>query len=487
VTAETTIGAKVSNFPVPESEWALWRLDQEINLCGVYVDRALISGAQHCSAVVNEELIKEAARIAGIQNPKSVAQLKAWINDETDENVGDLKKATVADLITTTDDDALRRMLQIRQEVGKTSVKKYAAMEAAVGSDGKVRGLVQFYGANRTGRWAGRLVQVQNLPRNYIEPLELARNLVKAKNIDMLRFVFGGIPDTLSQLIRTAFIPSPGHVFTVADFSAIEARVIAWLAGEVWRQQIFASHGKIYEASASAMFGVPLEKIARGNPEYALRQKGKIAELALGYQGSSGALIAMGALNQGLTEEELPDIVRRWRAASPRIVDLWYACERAAVDTIKTGRINVVKYVAFAREIDLANGQDFLTIQLPSGRKLYYNHPSLVPGDRGDRIQYYGVHQKTHKWGPLEIYGGKFVENITQAIARDCLAVTLQRLAAAGFNTVFHVHDEAILDTPADAQEPLRRAIDIMAQPITWAPGLLLRADGFTTEFYKKD
>jgi DNA polymerase len=291
----------------------------------------------------------------------------------------------------------------------------------------------------------------------------------------------------LSQLIRTAFISTPGNLFTVADSAAIEARIIAWLAGETWRQQIFAGHGKIYEASASAMFGVPIDKIVKGNPEYALRAKGKVAELALGYQGAAGALIQMGALKQGLTETELPDIVHRWRLASPRIVDLWYACERAAVDTIKTGRINAVRYISFAREIDTARGLDFLTMQLPSGRKLYYDHPRLAPGDHGDRIIYHGNHQKTHAWTELETYGGKLVENATQAIARDCLAIALERLAAAGFRTVFHVHDETINEQPAGEQEPLKRAIAIMCQPITWAPGLQLGADGFMTQFYKKD
>ena len=390
-------------------------------------------------------------------------------------------------MIQTTDNDKVRRMLEIRKELSKTSVKKYTAMSEAVCSDGRVRGLLQFYGANRTGRWAGRLVQVQNLPKNYLKTLSHARECVKAKKVDALKIVYGNIPDTLSQLIRTAFIPAPGNIYLVADFSAIEARVIAWLAVEQWRLDVFATHGKIYEASASQMFGVPIEKITKDNPEYALRQKGKVAELALGYQGASGALINMGALDMGLTEDELPEIVKRWRSTNKRIVDLWYSLENAAIDVMKFGAPVGVKGLILAREYDSKNQQDFLTIALPSGRKLFYARPFLSQNEWGkDALYYYGINQDTKKWETIPTYGGKLTENVVQAIARDCLAVSLMRLDTVGFKTVMHVHDECILEVP-ESEANLDLACNIMGQPIPWAPGLLLRADGFITKFYKKD
>ena len=375
-------------------------------------------------------------------------------------------------------------MLEIRQELAKTSVKKYTAITEAVCSDGRVRGLLQFYGANRTGRWAGRLVQVQNLPRNYLKTLAHARQLVKAKKINALKIIYGNVPDTLSQLIRTAFIPSPGNVLLVADFSAIEARVVAWLAGEQWRLDVFATHGKIYEASASAMFGVPIEEITKGSD---LRQKGKVAELALGYQGSVGALKQMGALEMGLTEEELPDIVQRWRAANKRIVDLWYSMENAAIEVMKTGQPVGVRGLILAREGDYENGQDFFTITLPSGRKLFYVKPFLAQNNFGkEALHYYSVNQSSKKWEVTSTYGGKLVENVVQAISRDCLAESIIRLHQAGYQIVMHIHDEVVLNVPKE-QADLERICSIMGQPILWAPGLLLRADGFITDFYMKD
>lgn len=365
VVTEMEVGKRLESFPVPEQEQRLWELDQRINARGVLVDFDLIEGALYCSESITEELMSEAIRLSGLENPKSVKQLRKWLEEETGEEVENLQKGTVSKLIDTTDSNTARRMLEIRQELSKTSVKKYTAMKEAICDDGKVRGLLQFYGANRTGRWAGRLVQVQNLPRNYLETLAHARELVINKNIDALKIIYGNIPDTLSQLIRTAFIPSKGNNFTVADFAAIEARVLAWLAGEQWRLDVFNSHGKIYEASASQMFGVPIEMIVKGNPEYDLRQKGKVAELALGYQGGSGALISMGALDMGLTDDDLPDIVQRWRASNRRIVDLWYSLENAALQVMKTGQPVGVKGLIFAREGDYQNQQDFLTITLP--------------------------------------------------------------------------------------------------------------------------
>lgn len=487
VVTEMEIERRISSFPVPDQEQKLWELDLRINAYGVAVDMDLIEGALYCDKVITNELTEEAVRLSGLDNPKSVKQLSKWLAEEAGEDVPDLTKGTVKELIKTTDNDAARRMLEIRQELSKTSVKKYTAMREAVCSDGRVRGLLQFYGANRTGRWAGRLVQVQNLPRNYLESLSHARDSVKAKKVDVLKLVYGNVPDTLSQLIRTAFIPSPGHIFLVADFSAIEARVIAWLAGEQWRIEVFATHGKIYEASASQMFGVPIEMIKKGNPEYALRQKGKVAELALGYQGAAGALINMGALTMGLSEEELPEIVKRWRGSNKRIVDLWYSLENAALEVMRTGFPVGVKGLLFAREIDYGNGQDFLTITLPSGRKLFYAKPFLMQNERGrEALHYRGINQETKKWETVPTYGGKLVENVVQAIARDCLAESLKRLESAGYKTVMHIHDEAVLDVP-ESEADLDKATSIMGQPISWAPGLLLRADGFETAYYKKD
>lgn len=487
VVTEMEIERRLSNFPVPMQEQSLWELDQRINAYGVMVDQELIEGALYCSEQITGELMQEAIQLSGLQNPKSVKQLTKWLEDETGEEISDLQKGTVKDLIDTTNSDTARRMLEIRQELAKTSVKKYSSMAEVVCTDGRVRGLLQFYGANRTGRWAGRLVQVQNLPKNYLETLSHARDCVKEKKVDALKLIYGNVPDTLSQLIRTTFIPSKGSIFLVADFSAIEARVIAWLAGEQWRLDVFATHGKIYEASASQMFGVPIEKIAKGNPEYELRQKGKVAELALGYQGSSGALISMGALKMGLTEDELPEIVKRWRSSNKRIVDLWYSLENAALEVVRTGQAAGVKGLILAREMDYSNKLDFLTITLPSKRKLFYVQPFIQNNEFGREALYYmGINQDTKKWENISTYGGKLTENIVQAIARDCLAESLERLDAAGYQTIMSVHDEVILDVPKESAN-LRNVTDIMAMPIFWAPGLQLRADGYGTIFYKKE
>jgi len=484
VITEMEIENRLSAFPVPSHTQKEWELDLEINSRGVALDMNMVHGALELSDISTQELTEEAVKITSLDNPNSAKQLTQWVESKTNNKIENLQKATVSELIENTNGE-VKRALEIRQELSKTSVKKYATMQDVVCDDGRIRGLFQFYGANRTGRWAGRFVQPQNLPRNYLETLPLARRFVKEKNIVALKMLYGNVPDTLSQLIRTAFVPSQGNTFLVADFSAIEARVIAWLAGEQWRQDVFATHGKIYEASASAMFGVPLELIKKGNPEYALRQKGKIAELALGYQGSSGALKQMGALEMGLTEEEIPDIVRRWRQSNKRIVDLWYSVENAALECMRTAQQTGTKGLIFSRESDFKNGQDFLTITLPSGRKLFYVKPFMGSNQWGNEsICYYGVNDKK-QWGMLETYGGKLVENIVQAIARDCLAVSMQRLEDAGFKIVMHVHDEVILDMPKSAS--LEKACDIMGQQIEWADGLILRADGFITEFYQKD
>lgn len=431
VVTEMEILRRLSNFPVPAVVQKQWQTDLTINNRGVAVDMDMVHGALYIGATTRQQLTEEAVDLSGLENPNSLKQLAKWLEEELDEELADLRKDTVSRLLGgDLSSDAARRMLEIRQDLGKTSTKKYNAIEAAVCADGRCRGLLQFYGANRTGRWAGRLVQVQNLPRTYVEPLPLARDLVKRRETAGLRVLYGSVPDTLSQLIRTSFIAAPGHVLLDADFSSIEARVISWLAGEQWRLEVFKTHGKIYEASASQMFGVPLELIKKGNPEYALRQRGKVAELALGYQGGTGALVKMGALDMGLSEEELPDIVSRWRDANKRIRDLWYAMEAAAVSVIQSGAPTGLHNILLAREVDPGNGLDFLTIRLPSGRKLYYANPSLGVNQWGNpSIMYKGMDQTTKKWKQIETYGGKLVENCVQAIARDCLAEALERLA----------------------------------------------------------
>ena len=382
--------------------------------------------------------------------------------------------------------EEVKTVLEIRQQLGKTSIKKYEAMKTACCTDERVRGLTQYYGANRTGRWAGRMVQMQNLPRNYLKTLDYARKLVKAGNYEGVKALYGNVPDTLSQLIRTAFIPSEGHKFVVADFSAIEARVIAWLAGEQWVNEVFATHGKIYEATASQMFGVPVEKIVKGNPEYSLRQKGKVATLALGYQGGPQALISQGALRMGLTEEELPEIVDRWRQANPRIVDLWHQVGNAALAVMESAQPQAIHGLVFALEGDLLYGQSFLTVRLPSGRKLFYPKPFLKENQFGrPAVHYYTVGQQTRKWEVASTYGGKMVENIVQAIARDCLAETLKRIDARGLQVVFHVHDEVIIDAPMETT--VEEICGLMAEPIPWAPGLILRGAGFESSYYMND
>ncbi len=491
VVTEMEIERRLSAFPVPDFVQKQWETDLVINARGVAVDMELVDGALSLGDTVRENLIAEAMQLSGLNNPNSVAQLTRWLEEETGEELADLRKDTVARLLKEDNNSAkVRRMLEIRQELGKTSTKKYDAIEAAVCADGRVRGLLQFYGANRTGRWAGRLVQVQNLPRTYTEPLDLAREMVQHRNLDGLRAVYGSVPDTLSQLIRTAFIAPEGHVFIDADFSAIEARVISWLAGEQWRLEVFRTHGKIYEASASQMFGVPIELIKKGNPEYALRQKGKVAELALGYQGGSGALIAMGALDMGIPEADLPDIVSRWRGANQRIRDLWYSMDNAAVQVITQGGSVGLNGLILSREYDCNQGTDCMTITLPSGRKLYYNSPSIGENQWGKpSISYMGMDQKTKRWKRIETYGGKLVENCVQAIARDCLADAIERLEAAGLPVVFHVHDEVVIDVApwTDENTMLQTVVDIMRKPITWAPDLPLNADGWVGRYFRKD
>lgn len=485
VVAEQEILRRLEQFPMPAEEQHQWELCVRMNAYGVRVDTELISGALYVRQMSVGRLMDEAIDITGLGNPNSDKQLSAWLEDNG-VLVENLQKATVTEMLEGELPDTVRRVLEIRQQLGKTSIKKYEAMDTAKCKDDRIRGLTQYYGANRTGRWAGRMVQMQNLPRNYIKTLDYARNLAKSRNHDGMQLLYGNVSDILSQLIRTAFIPSEGRKFVVADFSAIEARVIAWLAGEQWVNEVFATHGKIYEATASQMFGVPVEKIVKGNPEYALRQKGKVATLALGYQGGPPALIAMGALSMGLTEEELPDIVQRWRQANPRIRDLWYSIESAAVSVLQTAQPQAIRGLIFSLEADMLYGQTFLTVRLPSGRKLYYPRPFLKENQFGKMaVHYYAVGQATKKWGVESTYGGKMTENIVQAIARDCLAVTLDRIDALGLQVVFHVHDEVIIDAPMNVT--VDEICDLMAEPIPWAHGLILKGAGFESSYYMKD
>lgn len=488
VVTEMEIAHRLVNFPVPDEIQRQWEMDQAINLRGVAVDLPLMEGALWCGETVRKTLLEEATRISGLSNPNSVSQLAKWLEQETGEELEDLRKDTVKDLLAKgIPSDRATRMLEIRQELGKTSTKKYDALEIAVCADSRVRGLMQFYGANRTGREAGRLVQVQNLPHDTVPLTPLARQLVSGRQLDALKVVYGSIPTTLAALIRTAFVAAPGMRFVDADFSAIEARVIAWLAGEQWVLDVFRSHGKIYEATASQMLGVPFEAIKKGRPEYAYRAKGKVATLALGYQGSTGALINMGALRSGLTEEELPDIVQRWRKANPAIVQFWYDVEHAATEAVTTGLATTVGPVTIGREIDPGNSLDFLTIRLPSGRKLYYAHPQIGKNrfDK-DSLTYQGMNQTSKKWETVETYGGKLVENITQAVARDCLFFAMTNLEYAGYRIVFDVHDEVILEVPSNEAD-LDKVVKIMSRPVPWAPGLPLNADGWVDDYYKKD
>lgn len=484
VTAENSILRRLEQFPMPKEEERLWQMDVRMNAFGVRVDEELTDGALYIDERSRQDLMGEAMGITGIDNPNSTVQLMEWLEKNGTET-DNLRKATVTDLLAGQPADNVKRMLEIRQQLGKTSIKKYEAIRKAKGEDGRVRGLTQYYGADRTGRWAGRLVQMQNLPRNYIGTLDEARKLVEQKNYKGLRLIYGNVPDTLSQLIRTAFIPSEGNKFVVADFSAIEARVIAWLAGEQWVNEVFATHGKIYEATASQMFHVPVEKIKKGNPEYSLRQKGKVATLALGYQGGTAALIAMGALDMGLTEDELPDIVARWRNANRRICDLWYKVEQAALMAMQTAQAQAVNGLVFSLEGDLLYGQTFLTVQLPSGRKLFYPKPFLQENQFGKLALHYYSTGSSKKWGVESTYGGKMTENIVQAVARDCLAETLKRIEDRGLHVVFHVHDEVIIDAPEETT--VDEVCGLMAEPIPWAPGLILKGAGFEGQYYKKD
>lgn len=500
VVTEMEIDRRLSAFPVPAFVQKQWETDLTMNARGVAADMEMVSGALVIGATVKSQLMAEARQLSGLDNPNSIKQLARWLTEATDGDteITSVTKETVATMLKQPQPANVQRMLEIRQELGKTSTKKYDALETCIADDGRVRGLLQFYGANRTGRWAGRLVQVQNLPRTYTHPLPPARQLVKDRNIDGLRLMYGSINDTLSQLIRTAFVATPGNVLIDADFSAIEARVISWLAGQEWRLEVFRTHGKIYEASASQMFHVPIEKIKKGNPEYALRQRGKVAELALGYQGGVSAMRRMdtGHNLDDLSDDEVKGIVDRWRETNSMIRDLWNIVDSAAVTVITNGGAQTIRsettdaVITLACELDVITGTRYMTILLPSGRKLYYPSPEIGVNRWGNpSVSYMGQNQTTKRWERVETYGGKLVENIVQAIARDCLAIAIENLEAQGLHVVFHIHDEVVIDTPAWADEDtmLETVTKIMTKPIPWAQMLPLNADGWVDKYFKKD
>ena len=475
VDAEREIRQKLRNYPIPESEMRLYQMDQEINDRGILVDLELVANAILCDTQYKEAVTARAYELTGLENPNSPAQIKGWLSDRGVE-VDSLDKKAVKSMISDAEGEVLE-VLQLRLLMAKTSVKKYEAIERSVCSDGRCHGLLQFYGANRTGRWAGRLVQVQNLPQNHIADLELARNLVKDRQFDLIDLLYDSTPGVLSELIRTAFIPKPGCRFIVADFSAIEARVLAWFSGEQWRLDTFAEGGDIYCASASQMFGVPVVKHGENGH---LRQKGKIAELALGYGGSVGALTSMGALEMGLEEEELQPLVNQWRASNPHITKFWWDVDAAAVKAVKERTSISYKNLCFTYRSGI------LFVTLPSGRNLSYIKPRMTQNRFGrESLSYEGVGE-SKKWMRIETYGPKLVENIVQATARDLLALAMLRLRDAGYEIVMHIHDEAVLEVP-DGVSSVDEVCRMMSVAPDWAAGLPLRADGYECPFYKKD
>ena len=508
VVTEMAIRKKLEKIPVPASEWDLWHLDQEMNDRGIRIDLPMVDNIVRYDEQRRAELLDEAREITGLSNPNSLAQLKPWIEREG-MDVPQLRKDDVEALLKQEDlPPEVRRVLEIRQALGKTSTAKYGAMQEAVCEDGRLRGILQFYGANRSGRWAGRIVQVHNLAKNYLPDLDLARELAEEGDFDTMETLFGETAFVFSELIRTAFIPSEGRRFVVSDFSAIEARVVAWLAGEQWTLDAFKAGEDIYCKTASMMYHVPVEK--HGQNKH-LRQKGKIAVLACGYQGGVGAMKAMDR-GGSIPEEELQSVVDQWRAANPNIVKLWYDYEAAAKTAIREGRpvrrgiripaenIAEREYMAGGRvrEYSVRKGitvtftyrNGNLIVVLPSGRRLVYWGARLeADPSKGGResIVYMGVNQVTKQWGKTETYGGKLVENVVQATARDCLAEAMRRVTAMGYEIVMHIHDEMVVDVPIEDTDALARINKAMGDPIDWAPGLPLKGDGYETPFYKKD
>lgn len=474
---ERTIYQRLIHFPVTATERRVEWADARINERGVMIDRQLVASAIRMDDAFKAEHMQEMQRLTGLENPNSLVQLKAWLATRglTPET---LDKKAVTELLGTAIDPTTRRVLRLRQLLGKSSTAKYTAMEEAVCNDGRIRGLLQYYGAGRTGRWAGRRVQLQNLAQNHLDQIDLVRDIVKHGDLEGLELIYDNVPDVLSQLIRTALIAKDGHTFLVADYHAIEAVCIAYLAGEGWRLNVFAGDGKIYEASYAQAFGVPKESVKKGTPE---RQKGKIMELALGYGGGPSALLAFGADKLGLEPEQLQELVDRWRAASPKITAMWRACEKAAKAAIRCPG----KAYRLKNGCTYLRDRDALRLILPSGRRLSY-WGAWLDEDSGS-IRFMGQNQTTRKWERMETWGGRLVENIVQAYARDILAEAILRLEAAGFPVVFSVHDECIVEAPEGAR--WQDMAEIMGQPVSWAPGLdkYLHADGYETKFYRKD
>ena len=474
VDVEKSIRRKLHNFPIPESEMELYRLDQRINDRGVLVDMGLVEQAIACERLHKEVVTKRAYELTGLENPNSVAQLKGWLGDMGME-AESLSKKAVAEMIAETDGE-VEELLRLRLLMAKTSVKKYEAMERSVCSDGRVHGMLMFYGANRSGRWSGKNVQIQNLPKNDIPDLELARNLVKQRRFEDIELLYDSTPNVLSELIRTAFIPKPGCRFVVADFSAIEARVMGWLSGEEWVLDVFRGDGKLYEMTASRMFGIPMAEIGKGSPE---RAKGKVASLACQYGGSTGALVSMGALDMGLTEDELPPLVAAWRKANPHMVQFWWDVDAAAIKAVTEKQKTKVGRIIF----EYKSGILFIT--LPSGRKLSYVKPRMAVNKFGrDGLTYEGI-SENKKWSRIETYGPKLVENIVQGTARDLLAEAMLRVEKKGYPIVMHCHDEIIAEVP-EGTGSVDEMCEIMAVQPEWAEGLPLRADGYQCSFYQK-
>jgi len=482
VEAEREVMRKLAEYELPQQEKYYYVIDQKINDRGIFMDLDMVRSAVKIESTFKKLIISQMREVSGIENPNSPAQLKGWLSQAMQKEITSLAKDEIPKLLQETESEAVRDILMLRKKSSKTSTRKYTAMLNCFCKDGRAHGLFQFYGANRTGRWAGRLIQLQNLRRNNLKDLELAREVVKEGDFEIMELLFDNVADILSQLIRTSFIPSQGNIFAVADFSAIEARVIAWLAGEQWRLDVFHSHGKIYEASAAMMFGAPIESIGKGSD---LRAKGKVAELALGFQGSVGALKRMGGEDMGLDEPEMLAIVKKWRKANPAIVKMWYDIEKLAKAAIKHKRRIVSKYKGLAFEFD----GTMLTIELCSGRKLFYYRPRFGKNHFGsESIKYQGVNQETKQWTYLDTYGGKLVENIVQATARDLLAVAMRALAEKGKDMVMHVHDEVICEVKVkNGAAELEEMCRLMSKGVSWAEGLPLDVDGYLTKFYKKD
>lgn len=483
VVVEREVRRKLDRFSVPAREWQLWAIDQKINDGGVRLDPVLVKQAIACNDQYVERLVQEAREVTGLDNPNSLAQVKGWLAERGLETPDGLSKDQMPILLDAAPNEPVRHVLRLRQEMSKTSVDKFNAMDRTICADDRAHGLLQFYGANRTGRWAGRLIQVQNLPQNKIEDLELARETLRSGDFELLEMLFGPPPFVLSQLVRTAFVPAEGCRFIVSDFSAIEARVIAWLADEHWVLDVFRGHGKIYEATAANMFNVPFETITKGHANYRLRAPGKVAVLACGFQGGPGAMANMDKKKE-IAEDDYPKLVRQWREANPNIVNLWYATERAAIKAVREKTT-----VKLAHGVQYRYSGGVLFADLPSGRSLAYVNPRIKPDPNfnKDGLVFDGKDQTSGRWTSHRTYGGKLVENLVQAIARDCLAESLRRLDEEHYKIVMHVHDEVVIEEPYFTTQTVDDVVALMSKPISWAPGLPLNAAGFECKFYQKD